>query len=267
MRTVLCMVACLSAVSMGCPSTGDSVGTGEGEGEGECEGEGEVPLCAEQFGIDPVDVDTHCAGASIDVVILPAVAGLTLTSDALPDALDLVLAGGQWRLRGEAPSPPGFLEMALDVTAEQVENGCLLRSVFPVGLAIDPCNGEPTCAPTARSLDITGFCLPPTIDADASFQVLTVVDECVGSSCHEVRPAICDVVVDGPEITVGGTACIRSRVANSCSEDCGGGNGAPCIVPPLSAGTYQFSSTAGALTIAIPFNQPEEGLRCVGPGF
>jgi hypothetical protein len=213
----------------------------------------ELPRCADDtLGIDPLDVGTHCAGASIARSLLPAPGGLTLRA-TLPAGLGLVVVDGVWQLTGTVPATDDIIDASFDMVAEQSFPDCVARETVRVGFFIDPCDGgDGTCGPFARPVPIDGFCLPDVIAADTPFAVTTLAGACLSSSCSDVRPAVCDVVVEGDRITVGGDVCVRSVDVGSCSEDCGGGDGAPCTVPGLPAGTWVVVGSAGELTITVP---------------
>lgn len=130
----------------------------------------------------------------------------------------------------------------------------------------DPCPDD-ACS-TACAAPITGLCLPfVAIDADEAFQVTLLTSVCLSSTCTELVEPVCDVTVQGDTITVEGFSCfIGSDDGSGCSEDCGGGDGAPCAIPPLPAGAYTFHVGAQTLPLTIPASADDTQL-CMGPAF
>lgn len=226
----------------------------------------ELPRCADDtLGIDPLDVGTHCAGASIARSLLPAPGGLTLRA-TLPTGLGLVVVDGVWQLTGTVPATDEISDASFEMVAEQPFPDCVARETVRVGFFIDPCDGgDGTCGPFARPHPIAGYCLPDAVDADTTFALTTLAGVCLSSTCSDVRPALCDVVVEGDRVIVGGDVCVRDIDVGACSEDCSGGDGAPCTVPGLAAGSWVFVSAAGERTITIPRAPGNDEDGCLFP--
>lgn len=222
-------------------------------------------LCAEgTLGIAPQDIGTHCAGAAVAQIVVTA-DGFSLRA-TLPDGLSLVEVDGVWQLTGTVPTTADIVDASFEVIAEQPFADCLARETFRVGFFIDPCDGgDGTCGPFARPHPIAGYCLPDVVDADTPFALTTIAGVCLSSTCSEVRPALCDVVVEGDRVIVGGDVCVRDIDVGACSEDCSGGDGAPCAVPGLAAGTWVFVTAAGERTITIPRAPGNDEDRCLFP--
>lgn len=109
---------------------------------------------------------------------------------------------------------------------------------------------------------VTGFCVDPaeppeSLDyrEDEPLKVLVHLDACV-RACEEAVDPRCDVEVDGMTVDIGGSVTIRQKQIEECGTQCQGLSES-CDVPPLPAGSYEFSSGELAVTVEIP-SQPEE---------
>jgi hypothetical protein len=235
------------------------------EPDGGPRADGGLIPCAEPLALDPFDIGTRCAGDVLDIDMLFA-APFTLATE-LPAGLALVLDdAGRWRLRGTVPEVVDFVDASFALRVELVSD-CIAQETVAVGFILDPCDGgDGTCGPFASAVPIGGFCLPDRIEPDVPFEVVTLANRCMSSTCTEVRPALCAVSVDPGGAFVGGEACVRAQDFGACSEDCSGGDGAPCAVPGLPAGEHVLASASGSLTVTVPYVlDPAEGVLCVYP--
>lgn len=219
----------------------------------------DVSDCA-LFQLDDTDIGTHCGGAVVDEPLAGSVGIALAVLDPLPQGLALTGDEDGWRVQGTAPAVDAPVDVSFVLAATALDCQATLR----VGMILDPCDGgDGTCGPFATPHPIAGFCLPTIIDADTAFSVATLTSSCLGSTCSEVRPALCAVSVDGARVTVGGDACVRQTQEGSCSEDCQGGDGAPCSVPPLPPGDYVMASSSGELAFPVPFTAAPDDELCV----
>ncbi len=224
-----------------------------------------APSCGPSVAGEAEDIGTRCAGSALDepLYALP-VGDIHAVGAGLPEGTALVPgADGVVRLTGTVPPSDKFLDASFDVRVDAVADGCVESAVFSVGFVIDPCDGgDGSCGPFARAVPVGGFCLPDHIDADTPFAVATIADACLSSTATEVRPALCDVRVQGRHVTVDGDACVRARNVDAFTQDCGGGDGAPCEVPALPAGTYDFEADGRVLPVTVP-SSTTGGARCL----
>ena len=112
---------------------------------------------------------------------------------------------------------------------------------------------------------IAGLCLPPRIDSDTAFAVVTTTSACLSSSCTIVQSPVCDVRVEGDRVIVGGSTCAADDVnQGGCSEDCGGGTGGICTIAGLAAGTWTFVVDGSEQVVVVPFSDSNNSATCFG---
>lgn len=210
--------------------------------------------------VEAVDLGVFCAGAAVDAVVFDGLAVSVAAVAPLPASLDIVLVDGVWRLQGTAPDGAAAFDGSFDISVEREVDDCLERSSpARVTFLVDTCEVG-SCGAFTRPSQLAGFCLPSVINADVAFDIEVRTADCLSSSCTEVRPPVCDIVVTGGRVDVGGDSCVRDRAVDGCSEDCGGGT-TTCTLPPLPAGDYVVATASGELNLQVP-SSSDVG-RCV----